>query len=109
MHQLNNVFYRLRLIETYETGIQKIMQAYEKADQRPILEVTGNAFKITLPNRHFRPEHTQTEDEEAELYRDEWEQQVLQRFKEKDVLQGQRLRRSSKSVPLRQHVCCEEW
>ena len=58
MHQLNNVFYRLRLIETYETGIQKIMQAYEKADQRSILEVTGNAFKITLPNRHFRPEHT---------------------------------------------------
>lgn len=47
---LANVFYRLRLIEAYGTGIRKIMKAYEKIDKKPRIEVTTNAFKITLPN-----------------------------------------------------------
>ncbi len=47
---LANVFYRLRLIEAYGTGIRKIMKAYEKIDKKPRIEVTSNAFKITLPN-----------------------------------------------------------
>ncbi len=67
---LANVFYRLRLIEAYGTGIQKIMQAYEKVDQKPVLEVTGNAFKITLPNCNFRQSQEQTEDKASDLYQD---------------------------------------
>ncbi len=47
---LANVFYRLQLIEAYGTGIRKIMKAYEKANQKPVIETTNNAFKITLPN-----------------------------------------------------------
>lgn len=47
---LANVFYRLRLIEAYGTGIRKIMKAYEKMDKKPMIETTSNAFKITLPN-----------------------------------------------------------
>ncbi len=47
---LANVFYRLRLIEAYGTGICKIMKAYEKMDKKPMIETTSNAFKITLPN-----------------------------------------------------------
>ncbi len=47
---LANVFYRLQLIEAYGTGIRKIMKAYEKTDQKPLIETTNNAFKITLPN-----------------------------------------------------------
>jgi len=47
---LANVFYRLTLIEAYGTGIPKIIRNYEKITLKPRIEVTDNAFKITLPN-----------------------------------------------------------
>ena len=47
---LANVFYRLTLIEAYGTGMPKIMQSYEGFAVKPKIEVTDNAFKITLPN-----------------------------------------------------------
>lgn len=50
--KLAAVFYRLRLIEAYGTGIPKIMKAYAGTEQKPKIEVTSNAFKITLPNRN---------------------------------------------------------
>ncbi|MCM1439634.1 MAG: putative DNA binding domain-containing protein [Roseburia sp.] len=48
--KLADIFYRLKLIESYGTGISKIMQAYSSKTDKPIIEVTNNAFKITLPN-----------------------------------------------------------
>lgn len=54
---LANVFYRLRLIEAYRTGILKINEAYDDYDRKPLIETTDNAFKITLPNSNFRSEH----------------------------------------------------
>lgn len=50
--KLAAVFYRLKLIEAYGTGLPKIINAYEGSGLRPVIEVTGNAFKITLPNRN---------------------------------------------------------
>jgi ATP-dependent DNA helicase RecG len=49
---LANVFYRLHLIEAYGMGIPKIMRSYANCTRKPLLQVTGNAFKITLPNRN---------------------------------------------------------
>ena len=49
---LANVFYRLHLIEAFGTGIPKIMRSYTHCDRKPELLVTGNAFKIILPNRN---------------------------------------------------------
>ena len=54
---LANVFYRLRLIEAYGTGILKINESYDDYDTKPVIETTGNAFKITLPNSNFHLEH----------------------------------------------------
>jgi len=50
---LANVFYRLRLIEAYGTGIPKIMRSYGGYMRKPELQATGNAFKISLPNRNI--------------------------------------------------------
>lgn len=50
---LANVFYRLQLIEAYGTGIQKIMNAYKNQERKPKIEVSDNAFKITLPNVNY--------------------------------------------------------
>ena len=47
---LADIFYRLRLIEAYGTGILKINECYDEYDVKPLIETTGNAFKITLPN-----------------------------------------------------------
>ena len=50
--KLANVFYRLQLIEAYGTGMNKIIRAYNHSGERPLIETTDNAFKITLPNLH---------------------------------------------------------
>jgi len=47
---LANVFYRLTLIEAYGIGMPKIIRSYEGFVVKPQIEVTDNAFKITLPN-----------------------------------------------------------
>jgi ATP-dependent DNA helicase RecG len=44
------VFYRLRLIEAYGTGMSKITNAYAGSDKEPKIEVTPNVFKVILPN-----------------------------------------------------------
>lgn len=46
---LANIFYRIKWIEAYGTGIIKINEAYEQYDVKPKIEITDNAFKVTLP------------------------------------------------------------
>ena len=53
---LANVFYRLKLIEAYGTGILKINESYADCTAKPQFEVTDNAFKITLPNINYTGE-----------------------------------------------------
>lgn len=57
---LANIFYRLRLIEAYGTGILKINECYDNYTVKPLIEVTDNAFKITLPNTNFHEEGSNT-------------------------------------------------
>ena len=49
---LAGVFYRLRLIEAYGTGLLKIREAYAGAPRPAAVEATDHAFKVTLPNRN---------------------------------------------------------
>ena len=52
--QLANVFYRLQLIEAYGTGMKKIIGAYTTTCKKTIIESSGNAFRIILPNLNFQ-------------------------------------------------------
>jgi ATP-dependent DNA helicase RecG len=47
--KLADVFYRLKWVEAYGTGIMKIKEAYENNQEKPDFEVTDNAFKMSLP------------------------------------------------------------
>ena len=47
---LAEMFHRLRLIESYGTGIRRIYKLYEGCPLQPMIEVTPNAFKMVLPN-----------------------------------------------------------
>lgn len=44
-----NVFYRLKLIESYGTGIKRIMEAYQKQTVQPSFNPATASFAVTLP------------------------------------------------------------
>ena len=48
--RLGEVFRRLHLTESYGTGIRRIFKLYEDCPVQPAIEVSSNAFRITLPN-----------------------------------------------------------
>ena len=48
--KLAEIFHRLRLIESYGTGIRRIFKLYENCPVQPGIEATANAFRIVLPN-----------------------------------------------------------
>ena len=48
--KLAEIFHRLRLIESYGTGIRKIYALYKDCALQPRIEVTTNTFKLVLPN-----------------------------------------------------------
>lgn len=49
--KLANVFTRLKLIETYGTGMRKIQTVYENDARRPSFTASANAFRVVLPKR----------------------------------------------------------
>ena len=52
-YKLANVFYRLGYVEAYGTGLMKIADSYKDSSVNYKLDITNEAFKITLP---FKPE-----------------------------------------------------
>ena len=57
--KLAAIFYRLQLIEAYGTGMPKIMNAYMESEPKPKIEISNNAFKISLPNRNAGANHAE--------------------------------------------------
>ena len=53
------VFYRLKLIEAYGTGYDKIDGSYENTGKHADISVTQNSFLLTLPNVNY-VEHSST-------------------------------------------------
>ncbi|MCL2110958.1 MAG: putative DNA binding domain-containing protein [Clostridiales bacterium] len=74
---LANVFYRLTLIEAYGTGMPNIMRSYGGHAAKPQIEVSDNAFKITLPN---------TNELSAKALLSEKERVVMSLFEGKDSI-----------------------
>ena len=89
--KLANVFYRLELIEAYGTGIRKIMEAYEGSARKPKIEVTENAFKITIPNRNIsNASDEETEDQKESV---EQEKRVMKLAKERGFVSRKEIER----------------
>ena len=54
--KLANIFYRLKHIEAYGTGLRRIMQYYDDFEEKPEISATHGAFMLSLPNmNHVRP------------------------------------------------------
>jgi ATP-dependent DNA helicase RecG len=48
--KLAAVFYRLKHVEAYGTGLRRMMQCYEDFEEKPEITATRGAFMLTLPN-----------------------------------------------------------
>lgn len=54
---LANIFYRLKYVESFGTGIERIMETYQEYyDKRPIFQNTENTFKVILYNINYENE-----------------------------------------------------
>lgn len=62
--KLAEIFHRLRLIESYGTGIRKIYALYKDCHAQPRIEVTHNTFKLVLPNMNNIQSETANKTEE---------------------------------------------
>ncbi|MDR2300608.1 MAG: AAA family ATPase [Deltaproteobacteria bacterium] len=51
--RLAAVFYRLRLIEAFGTGIANIFDSYKASFRQPKIELGPNVFKVILPNEKY--------------------------------------------------------
>ncbi|GEK35504.1 RNA-binding domain-containing protein [Kurthia sibirica] len=49
--KLANVFYRLKWIESYGTGLQRMKESYKQSTEQPFWIVGPNAFVVTLPKK----------------------------------------------------------
>lgn len=63
------VFYRMRLIESYGTGIGKIQRVYSGNDKELEFETAKGVFRVTLPNRNesVMPEQSIVREEKISL------------------------------------------
>lgn len=59
--RLTALFYRMKLIEAYGTGIGKIFSNYAGAPVQPTVEPVDGAFRTILPNRHYGTEFSKAD------------------------------------------------
>ncbi len=50
---LANIFYRLRYVESFGTGIGRILESYQEYEKKPLILDSDNAFKVTLFNVNY--------------------------------------------------------
>ena len=53
---LAQLFFRLRHIEAYGTGLRRIFSLYGGCPEQPSITVTENSFRLTLPNMNYAHE-----------------------------------------------------
>lgn len=50
---LANIFYRLKYVESFGTGIERIFESYKDFSKKPELLDSNNIFKVVLYNRNY--------------------------------------------------------
>lgn len=57
---LVNIFYRFGYVESFGTGVGRIMDSYAQYERKPIFDETKNTFSITLPNINYEKVSTKS-------------------------------------------------
>jgi ATP-dependent DNA helicase RecG len=80
---LAQIFFRLKHIEAYGTGLRRIYDLYRDCPIKPAIAVTDNSFRITLANMIFAKKRVSAADEVSEskagntLYPNDQMQKIL--------------------------------
>ena len=53
---LANIFYRLKYVESYGTGIGRMLDIYNEFHLKPEFSISDNSFKVILPNVNYKEE-----------------------------------------------------
>lgn len=61
--RLANIFYRLRYVEVYGTGLTRIYNKYKGLVQQPVITATERIFQIVLPNMNTAVKEPKTKRE----------------------------------------------
>lgn len=61
--RLANIFYRLRYVEVYGTGLTRIYNKYKSLVQQPVITATERIFQIVLPNMNTAVKEPKTKRE----------------------------------------------
>lgn len=112
------VFYRLRLIESYGTGIGKIQRVYAGCPEQPVFETARGVFRVTLPNQNaagsmLRPqEKTSAPVPNAQTSASSQKQMIHQHAKEKGRITRKEVEQllgigSAKAFRLLKEMCAE--
>jgi ATP-dependent DNA helicase RecG len=57
--KLAQIFYRLKIIEAFGTGIPRIFSAYEHSAVKPDIPAVDGGFLIRLPNQNYKSQFTE--------------------------------------------------
>lgn len=57
---LANIFYRLKYVECFGTGIGRIVESYNSYEKKPLILDSDNAFKVTLFNVNYTDDNKKT-------------------------------------------------
>lgn len=81
--KLADVFYRLHLIEAFGTGMLKIKESYDGRPLQDFIEISDNAFKITLPNVNAQRQNSEAEQLQTRPFQP-LEQRIMDYIKARD-------------------------
>lgn len=79
-----SVFYRLELIESYGTGIQRIIESYGGGSRQPEFLPAPASFIVVLKNLNYQERVDRIEEKRGRYMTDE--ERVLELFQEKDKI-----------------------
>lgn len=108
------VFYRLRLIESFGTGIEKIQQSYQERSRKPEFIAVYGGFKVILPNvNEKQPQKLCVCEEQAGYGFINEKARVMQLFTQQGYITRKQVEealqvKTTKAYNLLQELCDEE-
>lgn len=86
---LAKIFYRIKFVEAYGTGIARIMDEYTDCEMQPKITITDGSFSIVLPNKNYVGNNKMKAKQSEKANVDNitlQEQKVLNLFKQKEYI-----------------------
>lgn len=91
--KLANIFYRLKLVESYGTGIPNIFSEYKDEPIKPEIKITDSSFLIILPNRNYKNDEKKDNNNinEDSMFVDVQHKKVIDLIKKYNVIKKEQI------------------